>query len=113
MQFGKERDAGGEMYDQRSQMGSQSSRISDSACRIRSLRLQHFDEGFPRDVDFADAFHPLFSFFLFLQQFALASDVAAVAVGPIGWFSFTACWREERLGRLHRRSHIARRYRHR
>jgi plasmid stabilization system protein ParE len=44
-----------------------------------SLRLQNFDEGFLRDVDFADAFHPLFSFFLFLEQFAFAGDVAAVA----------------------------------
>ena len=42
-------------------------------------RLQNFDEGFLRDVDFPDAFHPLFSFFLFLQQFALAGDVASVA----------------------------------
>ena len=30
----------------------------------RSLRLQHFDEGFLRDVDFADAFHPLFLLFV-------------------------------------------------
>jgi hypothetical protein len=29
-------------------------------------------ETYFRHVDFADAFHPLFSFFLFLQQFAFA-----------------------------------------
>src|SRR5205807_109000 len=43
------------------------------------LRLEHLDEGFLGDVVLADAFHALFAFFLFLQQFAFGSDVAAVA----------------------------------
>src|SRR5438477_5184739 len=43
--------------------------------------LQHFDESFLRDVDGAKRFHPLFAFFLLLEQLALACDVAAVAFG--------------------------------
>src|SRR5436853_553182 len=43
------------------------------------LRLQDLDEGFLGDVDLADAFHTFFAFFLFLLQFAFASDIAAVA----------------------------------
>ena len=43
------------------------------------LRLQHLDEGFLRDVDLADALHPLLTFLLLLEQLALARDVAAVA----------------------------------
>ena len=39
------------------------------------------EEGFLGDVDFADALHALFAFFLFLEEFALAGDVAAVALG--------------------------------
>src|SRR4051812_16123722 len=49
--------------------------------RTRLLRLQDLDEGFLRNVDAADALHPLFSFFLLLQQFAFAGDVASVAFG--------------------------------
>ena len=45
----------------------------------RVLRLQHLDERFLRNVDLADAFHPLFTFFLFLEQLAFAGDIAAVA----------------------------------
>ena len=42
------------------------------------LRLQHLDKSFLRNVDAADAFHPLFSFFLLLQQLAFSRDIAAV-----------------------------------
>src|SRR5271154_4983412 len=43
--------------------------------------LQHCQESFLGDVDAADAFHAAFAFFLLLQQFAFAADVAAVALG--------------------------------
>jgi hypothetical protein len=46
-----------------------------------SLRFQDFDEGFLRNVDPPDALHPLFSFFLFLEQFPLPCDIAAIAFG--------------------------------
>jgi hypothetical protein len=38
-------------------------------------------EGFLGDVDRADALHALFAFLLFFEEFALAGDVAAVALG--------------------------------
>src|ERR1700687_655579 len=44
----------------------------------------HFEdgqEGFLRDVDLADALHALFAFFLLFEEFALAGNVAAVALG--------------------------------
>src|SRR5437899_12922612 len=44
-----------------------------------SLRFQHFDKRLLWNIDFSDAFHPFLSFFLFLQQFPLSSDIAAVA----------------------------------
>src|SRR5439155_24693930 len=44
-----------------------------------SLRIKHFDKRLLRNSDFSDAFHPFLSFFLFLQQFPLSSDIAAVA----------------------------------
>src|SRR3954451_25018985 len=43
--------------------------------------LQDRHERFLRDVDAADALHALLAFFLFLEQLALARDVAAVALG--------------------------------
>ena len=46
---------------------------------MRLLRLEDFDEGFLGDVDLANAFHALFAFFLFLEELAFASDIAAVA----------------------------------
>ena len=42
-------------------------RYSDFVIQSSSLRFQHLDERLLRDVDFPDAFHPFFSFFLFLQ----------------------------------------------
>src|ERR1043166_3411266 len=44
-----------------------------------SLRLEHLDERLLRDVDLANTLHSLLSFLLFLQQFSLAGDIAAVA----------------------------------
>src|ERR1700733_14711369 len=38
------------------------------------------EERFLRDVHLADAFHALFAFFLFLEEFAFARNVAAVAL---------------------------------
>jgi hypothetical protein len=52
---------------------------SSFGIRDSSLRFEHFNERLLRNVDFPNAFHPLFSFFLFLQQFALPGDIAAVA----------------------------------
>ena len=43
--------------------------------------LQHRQERFLRNIHAADALHALLAFFLFLQQLALADDVAAVALG--------------------------------
>jgi hypothetical protein len=43
--------------------------------------LKDSEEGFLRDIDATDAFHPLLAFLLFFQQLALAADVAAVAFG--------------------------------
>ncbi len=37
------------------------------------------EEGFLWDVDFADALHALFAFFLLVEQLALAADVAWIA----------------------------------
>ena len=34
-----------------------------------------------RNLDLPDPFHPFFPFFLFLEKFSLARDVAAVALG--------------------------------
>src|SRR6266567_9426954 len=47
----------------------------------RLVNLQHRQEGLLRNLDRAHLLHPLLSFFLFLQQLALAGDVAAVALG--------------------------------
>src|SRR5271166_2889735 len=43
--------------------------------------LKDREEGLLRDVHLADAFHALFAFFLFFEEFAFARDVAAVALG--------------------------------
>ena len=50
-------------------------------CAPSVLRLEHGDEGFLGDADFAELFHALFALFLFFEEFALAGDVAAVAFG--------------------------------
>ena len=38
-------------------------------------------KGFLRNADHSDGFHALFAAFLLFQQFALAADIAAVALG--------------------------------
>src|SRR5262245_41408726 len=43
--------------------------------------LEHRQEGLLRHLDLADLFHSLLSFLLFLEQLALARDVAPVALG--------------------------------
>src|SRR2546423_15358333 len=43
--------------------------------------LQNREERFLRDLDLADALHPLLAFLLFLEELAFARDVAAVALG--------------------------------
>src|SRR5207237_10469623 len=45
----------------------------------RLLRFEHLNERLLRDVDLPDALHALLSFLLLLQQFAFASNIAAVA----------------------------------
>src|ERR1700728_1063464 len=47
----------------------------------RGVGGQCGDERLLRHVDAADGLHPLFAFLLLLQQFALAGDVTAVALG--------------------------------
>src|SRR6267143_2868158 len=47
----------------------------------RLVNLEHRQEGFLRDLDRAHLFHALLSFLLFLQELALAGDVAPVALG--------------------------------
>src|SRR5690349_21069585 len=50
---------------------------------VRDLRSVHFEdreERVLRDVDAADALHPLLPLLLFLKELALARDVAAVAL---------------------------------
>ena len=50
-----------------------------SSYQSGSLRFEHLNERLLRNVDLPDAFHPFFSFLLFLQQFPFARDIAAVA----------------------------------
>lgn len=45
------------------------------------LRFEDGHESFLWDVNGADAFHPLLTFFLFLQELALTSYVTAVTLG--------------------------------
>ena len=45
------------------------------------LGLQYFNKRFLRYVHIPNGFHPLFAFFLFLEEFSFAGDVAAVAFG--------------------------------
>src|SRR5439155_491173 len=47
----------------------------------RLVNLQDRQEGFLGDLDRAHLLHPTLSFFLFLEQLALAGDVATVALG--------------------------------
>jgi hypothetical protein len=47
--------------------------------QISSLCFQYFNERLLRNINFPDAFHPLFSFLLFLQQFPFTGNIAAVA----------------------------------
>jgi len=37
-----------------------------------SIRLEHFDEGFLRDIDFPERFHAFLAFLLLFQKFAFA-----------------------------------------
>ena len=56
--------------------------ISESASLARSIpALQDRHERLLRDVDAAHPLHALLAFLLLLEQFALAGDVAAVALG--------------------------------
>src|SRR3954464_10314675 len=54
------------------------------ATGLRTLRLRphfkHREERFLRNLDAADALHPLLPFLLLLEQLSLAADVAAVAL---------------------------------
>src|ERR1039458_2063278 len=42
--------------------------------------LEHFDKGFLGDVDGTEGLHAFLAFLLLLQEFALAADVAAIAL---------------------------------
>src|ERR1043166_7632524 len=48
--------------------------------RILLIHLQHRQKCILRNLYAADFLHPLLAFFLFLQELALARDVAAVAL---------------------------------
>src|SRR2546421_4892291 len=52
-----------------------------ASARTLLIHLQHGEEGFLRDFDFADALHALLALLLFFEELALARDVAAVALG--------------------------------
>src|SRR6266498_5299664 len=57
-------------------------RVSGRICRsFMRLALEHRQEGLLRNLDLSDLFHALLPFLLFLEQFALARDIAAVALG--------------------------------
>ena len=47
--------------------------------KVRLLRFEHLNERLLRNVDFPDALHPFFSFFLFLKQLSFSGYIAAVA----------------------------------
>src|SRR6266496_3403276 len=49
------------------------------AGRCSLIYLQHGQKSFLRNLDPADFLHPLLTFFLLLEQFAFARDVATVA----------------------------------
>src|ERR1035441_3977520 len=51
------------------------------AAPLLFAHLQQGEERLLRNVDFADALHPLLAFLLLFEQFALAADIAAVALG--------------------------------
>src|SRR6266496_1603325 len=53
--------------------------IRSSSFQSASLRFEHLNKGFLRNIDFSYALHSLLSLFLFLEQFALPGDIAAVA----------------------------------
>src|SRR6266478_2522886 len=53
--------------------------IRVSSFQSASLRFEHLNERFLRNVNLPDAFHSFLSFFLFLQQLAFPCDIAAVA----------------------------------
>src|SRR5215469_16089721 len=68
-------------------------RDSSKACRLRpplwprpeaqrlAVDLEGGDEGFLRDLDLAELPHALLAGLLFVEQLALAGDVAAIAFG--------------------------------
>src|SRR5688572_6178765 len=43
--------------------------------------LQHREEGLLRDLDLTELLHAFLALFLFLEELALAADVAAIALG--------------------------------
>src|SRR3954453_17793274 len=49
--------------------------------RLLVAVVEDREERLLRDLDVADLLHPLLAFLLFLQELALAGDVAAVALG--------------------------------
>src|SRR5713226_8210208 len=53
----------------------------DATPRGALVKLQHGHERFLRDLDRTHPLHPSLSFFLLLEEFALAGDVAPVALG--------------------------------
>src|SRR5215472_3552020 len=48
---------------------------------LAKLGFEHLDEGFLRNIHGPEGFHALFAFLLFLEEFAFARDVAAIALG--------------------------------
>src|SRR5215472_17163565 len=52
-----------------------------SALFLLLPHLQYCQKGLLRDFDAADALHALLAFLLFLEQFALARNIAAIALG--------------------------------
>src|SRR5688572_10682518 len=57
------------------------SKSTGSGFLLFAVDLEHGEEGFLRNVDAADLFHPLLAFLLLLQELLLAGGVAAVALG--------------------------------
>src|SRR5216684_4551640 len=53
----------------------------DATQRGALVKLEHRHECFLRDLDRTHPLHPSLSFFLLLEQLALAGDVAPVALG--------------------------------
>src|SRR5205823_11204089 len=56
-------------------------RATATKASTRLVKLQHRHEGFLWNLHRADPLHPPLTFFLLFEQFALAGDVAAIALG--------------------------------